>query len=144
MGGVDGGFVFYVQDGKLAYGYNYVADQRFKVQSDRALPEGDHIFSFEFKPTGEADISKGKGVPATITLFVDGAPVGHGDLPVTIPLSLGLAAGVCVGADAGSPVMTDYKAPFPFAGTVKKALIDVTGDAVEDKAAIMRMYLARQ
>ena len=86
MGGVDGGFVFYVQDGKLTYGYNYVADQRFKVQSDRPLPEGDHIFSFEFRPTGAADVSKGRGVPATITLFVDGAPVGHGDLPVTIPL----------------------------------------------------------
>jgi arylsulfatase len=144
MGGVDGGFVFYVQGGKLIYGYNYVADQRFKVQSDQAIPEGDHIFSFEFKPTGAADIGKGKGVPATITLSVDGAPVGRGDLPVTIPLSLGLSAGVCVGADAGSPVMTDYKAPFPFAGTVKKALVDVTGEAVEDKAAKMRMYLARQ
>jgi arylsulfatase A-like enzyme len=144
MGGVDGGFVFYVQGGKLIYGYNYVADQRFKVQSDQAIPEGDHIFSFEFKPTGAADIGKGRGVPATITLFVDGAPVGRGDLPVTIPLSLGLSAGVCVGADAGSPVMTDYIAPFPFTGTVKKALVDVTGEAVEDKAAKMRMYLARQ
>jgi arylsulfatase len=133
-----------VQNGKLTYGYNYVADQRFKVQSDQLLPEGDHIFSFEFKPTGEADISKGKGVPANITLFVDGAPIGRGDLPVTIPLSLGLAAGVSVGADAGSPVMADYKAPFPFSGTVKKVLVDVTGEAVEDKAAKMRMYLARQ
>ena len=63
MGGVDGGFVFYVQNGKLTYGYNYVADQRFKVQSDKGIPEGDHIFSFEFKPTGKADIAKGKGVP---------------------------------------------------------------------------------
>ena len=65
-------------------------------------------------------------------------------MPVTIPLSLGLAAGVCVGADAGSPVMTGHKAPFPFTGTVKKALVDVTGDAVEDEVAKMRMYLARQ
>ena len=40
MGGVDGGFVFYVQDGKLTYGYNYVADQRFKVQSDKAHSRG--------------------------------------------------------------------------------------------------------
>ena len=81
---------------------------------------------------------------SAVGMYLDGAPVGHGDLPVTIPLSLGLAAGVCVGADAGSPVMTDYKAPFPFAGAVKKALVDVTGDSVEDKAAKMRMYLARQ
>jgi arylsulfatase len=144
MGGNDGGFSFYVQDGRLTYGYNYVADKRFKVQSDGTIPEGDHIFSFEFTPTGEPDIPKGKGVPAKITLFVDGKPVGSGDLPVTIPLQLGLAAGVCVGADAGSPVMTDYPSPFRFTGTVKKALVDVSGEPVEDKEAKMRMYLARQ
>lgn len=81
-----------------------------------------------------------------IKLLVDGEPVGSGGLPVTIPLQLALAAGICVGADAGSPVMEaeDYTAPFPFAGRVKKALFDVSGEAVEDKAAKMRMYLARQ
>lgn len=145
MGGNDGGFSFYVQDGKLTYGYNYVSDQRFKVQSNGAgIPEGDHIFSFEFTPTGKPDIPKGKGVPASIKLLIDGKPIGTGDLPVTIPLSLGLAAGVCVGADAGSPVMEDYRPPFAFTGTVKKVLVDVTGEAVEDKEAQMKMYLARQ
>jgi arylsulfatase len=145
MGGNDGGFAFYMQDGKLTYGYNYVADKRFKVQSNSGkVPEGDHIFSFEFTPTGKPDIPKGKGVPANVKLFVDGKPVGSGDLPVTIPISLGLAAGVCIGSDSGSPVMTDYEAPFAFTGTVKKALIDVSGEAVEDMEAKMRMYLARQ
>jgi arylsulfatase len=145
MGGVDGGFALYVKEGKLIYGYNYVADQRFKIRSDTAIPEGDHIFSFEFTPTGRADVAKGKGVPANIKLLVDGKPVGSGDLPVTIPLSLGLSAGVCVGADAGSPVMdTEYKPPFPFTGTIKKALVDVTGEAVEDMAAKMRIYLGHQ
>ena len=38
----------------------------------------------------------------------------------------------------------DYKPPFAFTGVVKKALVDVSGEAVEDKAAQMRMYLARQ
>jgi arylsulfatase len=144
MGGNDGGFSFYVQGGKLVYGYNYVADQRFKVQSASAIPEGDHIFSFEFTPTGKPDIAKGKGVPATVKLFVDGKPIGSGDLPVTIPLTLGLAAGVSIGTDAGSPVMTDYTPPFTFTGTVKKVLVDVSGEAIEDMEAKMRMYLARQ
>jgi arylsulfatase len=144
MGGVDGGFAFYVQDGALTYGYNYVAEQRFTVRAAGAVPEGDHIFSFEFTPTGPPDVARGKGVPATITLFVDGEPVGRGDLPVTIPINLGLAAGVSVGTDAGAPVMTDYAAPFAFTGTVKKALVDVSGEALEDKAAQLRMYLARQ
>jgi arylsulfatase len=144
MGGNDGGFAFYVQGGKLTYGYNYVADQRFKVQSTKNVPDGEHILSFEFTPTGKPDIAKGKGVPAKIKLFVDGRSFGSGDLPVTIPLNLGLAAGVSIGVDAGSPVMTDYKPPFKFAGTVKKALVDVSGALVEDQEAKMRMYLARQ
>jgi arylsulfatase len=146
MGGVDGGFVFYVKDGRLTYGYNYVADQRFTVKADAAVPEGDHIFSFEFRPTGKPDIARGRGVPARITLLIDGKSVGTGELPVTIPLSLGLTAGVCIGADSGSPVMTeaDYRPPFPFTGKVRKALIDVSGEQVEDQEAKMRMYLARQ
>jgi arylsulfatase len=144
MGGNDGGFSLYVQDGKLTYGYNYVADQRFKVQSDSEIPEGDHIFSFQFTPTGKPDIAKGKGVPANIKLFVDGKETGSGDLPVTIPIMLGLSAGVSIGTDAGAPVMSDYQPPFTFTGTVKKVLVDVSGQPIEDKEAEMRMYLARQ
>ena len=83
-------------------------------------------------------------VPANVKLFVDGNPTGSGDLPVTIALQLGLGAGVAVGSDAGAPVMTDYEPPFAFTGKVKKVLVDVTGEAIEDKQAQMRMYLARQ
>jgi arylsulfatase len=147
MGGNDGGFAFYIKDGKLTYGYNYVADQRFKVQSNGGgIPEGDHVFTFEFTPTGKPDIPKGKGVPAHIKLFVDGRPVGSGDLSVTIPLTLGLAAGVSVGADSGSPVMLDdeYSSPFRFTGEVKKVLVDVSGEAPVDLEAKVKMYLARQ
>ncbi|MEJ2375542.1 MAG: arylsulfatase [Pseudolabrys sp.] len=147
MGGNDGGFVFYIKDGKLTYGYNYVADQRFKVEAkDAKIAEGDHVFSFEFRPTGKADPLKGKGAPGKITLLIDGKAVGDGELPVTIPLTMGLSAGVCVGADNGSPVMLveDYKPPFAFAGTIKKALVDVSGEPIEDPEAKVRMYLARQ
>ena len=144
FGGNDGGFSFYVQNGKLTYGYNYVTDAYFKVESPEPLPSGRHIFSFQFDPTGPADFAKGKGTPAKITLLVDGKPVGTGDLPVTIPLSLGLSSGVAVGADPGSPTMPDYKPPFKFTGQVNKVLVDVTGEAVENYEAKMQMYLARQ
>jgi arylsulfatase len=142
MGGCDGGFSLYVKGGKLIYGYNYVAAQRFKVVSDSAVPEGDHVFSVEFTPTGKADVPKGKGVPANIKLYVDGKPVGQGDLPVTIPISIGLAAGICIGADSGSPVMDDeYHSPYAFSGAVKRVLIDVSGEPIEDKEAVAQAYL---
>jgi arylsulfatase len=142
MGGCEGGFAFYVQSGRLTYGYNYVADRYFKIQSGVSIPDGEHIFSFDFTPTGKPDPARGKGVPANVKLFVDGEPVGGGDLPVTIALNLGISAGVSVGADVGSPVMTDYVPPFRFTGAVKKVLIDVSGEETTDKEAKAKAWLA--
>jgi arylsulfatase len=144
MGGNDGGFSFYVQNGLLTYGYNYVAEQFFHIRSGGPIPSGHHIVSAEFTPTGAADIAKGKGTPAKVVLYVDGEPVGEGELPVTIPLSLGLAAGVAVGADPGSPALPDYQPPFAYGGRIKRALVDVSGTPVEDHKERLRMILARQ
>ncbi|WP_416674844.1 arylsulfatase [Egbenema bharatensis] len=144
MGGNDGGFSFYVQNGLLIYGYNYVADTYYRVKATQPLPSGHHIFSVQFEPTGPADIPNGKGTPAKVTLLVDGQPVGEEHLPVTTPIALGWSAGVAVGSDPGSPTMPDYQPPFKFTGKVHKALVDVTGESVEDHADQMRIYLARQ
>lgn len=142
MGGCDGGFSFYVKDGRLTYGYNYVAAQRFKIRSDRPVPGGEHVLSFEFAPTGKPDVAKGRGVPAAIKLFIDGQAAGQGELPVTIPLTMGLGAGAVVGADTGSPTMADeYHAPFAFTGGLHKVLVDVTGEPLEDKEAAVEAYL---
>ncbi len=143
-GGNDGGISFYIKDGKLTYGHNYVAERHFRVESSKPLPSGRHIFSFQFKPTGKPDLAKGKGTPGHVTLLVDGKPVGEGDVPVTIPLSMGLGGGITIGADTGSPTMPDYDPPFKFTGTVNKAWVDVSGDRVEDYEERMRIYLARQ
>ena len=144
MGGNDGGFALYVQNGQLTYGYNYVADTYFYVRCGEPLPSGHHIVSMEFIPTGPAALARGRGTPATVTQFVDGQPMAEGKLPVTIPLSLGLAAGVAVGADPGSPTMPDYQPPFAYGGSVKRALVDVSGAPVADQLERMREILARQ
>ena len=114
MGGNVGGFSFSVQNGLLTYGYNYVAEQFFHVRSGGPIPSGHPIVTAEFTPTGPAAIAK--GTPAKVVLDVDGEPVGEGSLLVTIPLSLGLAAGVAVGADPGSPALPDYQPPAPTRG----------------------------
>jgi arylsulfatase A-like enzyme len=144
QGGVDGGFVFFVQSGKLRFSYNYVADQHFHVVSEGDVPAGRHALSFEFAPTGEAKPLEGIGTPGTITLLVDGQPAGGGELPVTIPLTLGLAAGVSVGADSGAPVSDEYEPPFAFTGTIEKVVYDLSGERVVDHEAEIRVALARQ
>jgi arylsulfatase len=144
QGGVDGGFTFFVKDRKLRYTYNYVAERRFEVVSETDVPTGRHALSFEFEPTGKAEPLKGKGTPGIAKLFVDGKPVGEGKLPVTIPLAMGLAAGVNVGSDGGAPVTDEYEPPFPFSGTIDRVVYDISGKHVVDHEAEIRMALARQ
>jgi arylsulfatase A-like enzyme len=144
QGGVDGGFSLYMKDHKLHYAYNYVADQRFEIVSDKEVPEGRHALSFEFEPTGKAEPLKGKGAPGKVTLLLDGKPIGKGELPVTIPLAMGLAAGVSVGSDSGAPVTEEYAPPFAFTGSIEKVVYDVSGRHVVDHEAEIRMALARQ
>jgi arylsulfatase len=144
QGGVDGGFTFFVKDGKLRYTYNYVADQVFRIVSDADVPTGHHVLSFEFAPTGAPEPMKGKGSPGIVKFFIDGEPAGEGELPVTIPLTMGLAAGVSVGADVGAPVTDEYEPPYAFSGGLKGVAYDVSGEHVVDHEAEIRAVLARQ
>ena len=145
QGGVDGGFTLFVQDGKLRYTYNYVADQHFHIVSDSDVPSGKHILSFEFAPTGPAEPLQGQG------------HAGH-DHPLRrwrarglwraagdrCPSPSGLAGGVSVGLDAGAPVTPEYAPPFAFTGTLIRAVYDVSGEPVVDHEAEIRIALARQ
>ena len=72
-------------------------------------------FSLEFEPTGKADIRKGKGTPGRAQLYIDKTLVGHRNGGHDSHV-LRIGGGVAVGADVGSPIMPDYKAPFAFTG----------------------------
>jgi arylsulfatase A-like enzyme len=143
-GDVQGGFAFYVQDGRLQYVYNYVGSKFQHVQSNTPVPEGRHTLRLEFEVTGKPEIGKGQGAPGRAQLYIDGKLVGQGDVPLTMPLSLGLGGGFTCGADTGSPVWDKYKPPFRFTGTLYSATVDVSGELIKDSEAEMRMAMARQ
>jgi arylsulfatase len=143
-GDVQGGFSFYVQGGKLQYVYNYVSSRFFHAESNLAVPEGRHQLRVEFEVTGKPDVKSGKGAPGRAQLYIDGKLVGQVDVPLTMPLSLGLGGGFVCGADAGSPVWDKYKPPFKFTGTLHRVTVDVSGDLIKDTEAEMRVVMARQ
>jgi arylsulfatase A-like enzyme len=143
-GDVQGGFALYVQNGKLHYVYNYVGSEFFHVESNTPVPEGRHKLRFEFEVTGKPDFKSGKGAPGRGQLYIDGKLVGQVDIPLTMPLSLGLGGGIVCGADTGSPVWDKYEPPFKFTGTLYGTTVDVSGDLIKDDEAAMRVLMARQ
>ncbi|MGW2209301.1 arylsulfatase [Streptomyces sp. NPDC001781] len=138
-----GGWSFYVKDDRLHYAHNYVQRTVFHAASDETVPEGRHTLRFEFEPTGSPDIAAGKGSPGRGQLYVDDRLVGQLDMPVTTPVAFN-PGGVCCGANPGSAVTADYRAPFPFTGTLHSVTVDLSGDLIVDAPSEMRMHMARQ
>ncbi len=144
FGGTDGGFSFYVKDGKLHHLHNYVARDYLHVESKDSVPEGRHSLRFEFEVTGGPDIPNGKGTPGKAQLYVDGKLVGQEEYPHTTPLSMGLTGGWAVGGDPSAPVGPYYESPFEFSGTIYSVTIDVSGDVIKDDEADFKHLLERQ
>ena len=143
-----GGYTFFIKDKKLHYVHNYVAAEEFGVQSTQDVPEGKGELRFEFEPTGKPDFAKGKGTPGHVRLYANGELIGEGDIPVTIPLALGLGGGLAVGRNPGSSVTKQYPPPFEFTGKIIKVTVDVSGkmiqDTAEEKKAMAKAAMARQ
>src|SRR5262249_52979662 len=123
-GSNEGGYTLFVMDNKLHYVHNYVGAQAFHVESDNTVPEGRSTLRYEFEPTGKPDFAKGKGAPGRVRLYIDDMLAGQADLPVTIPLVIGIAGGLAVGRNPGSSVSELYKPPFAFTGTIFKVTAD--------------------
>jgi arylsulfatase len=143
-GGIDGGYAFYVKDGKLHWVHNYVARAFYHVESVQSVPEGHHQLRFEFEVSGSSDVMKGKGAPGRAQLYIDGTMVGQAEIPVTTPLALGLSSGVSCGVAYGAPVTPNYQPPFKFTGKIHYITVDVSGELIKDSEAEMRMVMAQQ
>ena len=139
-----GGFSFYVQNGNLHYVYSFVGSQFFHIESKVPVPTGRHELRYDFEVTGKPDYKSGKGAPGHAKLYIDDKPVGEGDIPLTMVVLIGLAAGTVCGASSGSPVWDKYRPPFKFTGTLYSATVDVSGEVIKNHEAEMRVHLARQ
>ncbi len=104
-----GGYVLYVEDGKVCFHYNFGHIAYTDVVSSVPLPEGRHEFGFSFD-----FIEPGKGIG---WITIDGAPAGEkvafSDTGFTIKSCLG------VGRYSSSPVKLCHRAYgnyFPYSG----------------------------
>jgi arylsulfatase A-like enzyme len=129
QGGAFGGFALYAKDGRLAYCYNLFGLQRFKVYGDGAIPAGEHQVRMEFTYDGG-----GLGKGGTVTLFVDGEPVGEGRVQATVPMLFSADETTDVGSDTATPVSDDYDTrDSEFTGRVRWVQLDIdeTAESVD-------------
>lgn len=115
-GGIDGGYVIYVKDGKLVAEYNYLGERQKLVAAD-ALYEGrsnlEMIYEKETYNTG------------TLILKVNGEETARekiNSLPVYYSYDY-----ISIGEDVGSKVSLEYDDNFKFTGKVSDVKI-MTGD----------------
>jgi arylsulfatase len=86
---------------------------------------------------GASFVREGDSMPTTgtLSLFVDDELVGDGRI-MTQPGNFSLVGeGLNVGKDPAEPITDDYAGTSPFAftgGTIKEAVVDVSGDRYVD------------
>ncbi|GAB08822.1 putative arylsulfatase [Gordonia araii NBRC 100433] len=130
LGGDIGGWVMYVLDGVLIYGYNFLALDRTRVRASAPLEAGKHEVRMEFIYDGG-----GTGQGGTATLFVDGTDVGSARLERTVPGAFTGSETCTVGRDPGSRVIEDYPEYHNgFTGSIDWVQIDVDDIAADHHA----------
>ena len=137
-----GGHSLYIKEKKLHYVYNWLGEDIQKVASNVEISTGRHVFTAEFKKTGQDPQTK--SALGTLTLYIDTEQVGQAEIK-TQPGAFGLSGGgLCIGRDPGSPVSPDYKSPFTFTGgTIDRVAIDVAGEPYIDHEAEVKAWLLR-
>ncbi len=143
QGGIGGGWMFYVNDGKLAYFYNLAGLHATDIVATGALTAGAHQVRMEFAYDG-GGLAKG----GNVTLYVDGEAVGNGRLEHTIPMIFSADETSDVGVKRGSPMKPDMPpAKSAFNGTVLAVVIETSGDNQDHllkREEVLNMIMARQ
>jgi len=118
-GGEGGGFSLFIKDGKPSYTYNYFKREVTTIVAPTALPPGPARIALDFAYDGG-----GVGKGASVTLSVNGNPVGKARIPETVQFAFSFEETFDVGEDSASAVGA-YESPFPFTGTINKIDLDI-------------------
>ncbi|ADU01013.1 arylsulfatase [Mycolicibacterium gilvum] len=126
-GGAHGGYVMYLQGGRLHFCYNFLGEYEQTLAAPDPVPPGLHTLGFTYTVTGTAE---GSHTPiGDAELFLDTERVASLAEMRSQPGTFGLAgASLSVGRNNGSPVSEAYHPPFAFAGgRIARVNIDTSG-----------------
>ena len=131
-GGAHGGYVMYLQGGRLHFCYNFLGEYDQTLASADPVTAGHHTLGFTFTRTGTAE---GSHTPVgDAALYIDEVQVAGLAEMRAHPGTFGLAgASLSVGRNSGSATSNAFHAPFPFTGgTIARVNIDVSGAPYTD------------
>jgi arylsulfatase len=130
-----GGYVLYVQGGRLVYEYAFSEREKVVIRADRDVPNGDVTLAYQFRRTGP---KRGIG-----TLLMNGEVVGQAEIPKTWP-TVAVTAGLLCGRDGGSAVSEAYTLPFAFTGTLHRVVVQLDDDGAPDAQTAYRTAMAEE
>ena len=137
-----GGHALYVTDGKLKYVYNWIGEHVQTIESDEPIPTGHVVLSASFEREGDTLPAVG-----TLSLYI-ARPEGRRGHDPHAARKFGLGGGgLIVGRSGAEPVTDDYAGERPWAfvgGTIKRVVIDVSGEAFVDLVQEARAAFAHQ
>jgi hypothetical protein len=142
QGGIAGGWMFYVKDGKPTYFYNFAGLHAFTIASTQTLSPGKHQVRMEFTYDGG-----GLGKGGNVSLFIDGAAVGEGRVAATLPMVYSADETSDVGLKRGSPMADMMSRGNNFTGTVDGVVIETTGESIDHLIShddVLNIIMARQ
>ena len=122
QGGRFGGWALYVNDGVLAYDYNFLGLQRFTVAAEEKLKPGKATIRFDFDYDGG-----GLGKGGIGTLYVNGKSVAQGRIERTQPMVFSADETADVGIDLATPVVEEIgsETKSRFTGSITSVTVEV-------------------
>ncbi len=131
-----GGWSLYASGSELCYTHNFTALEVTSVTAP--MPgAGDHTLGFHFELAGDH-----RGM---VSLVIDEEPVASVEVPRFTPVRWAITGeGLCCGFQDGLAVSRDYRSPFRFTGTIKRAVIEVDGAGHVDPEGSARISMSAQ
>jgi arylsulfatase A-like enzyme len=137
MGSALGGFAFYLFEGRIRYVHNLYSKERHVIGSDEVIAPGAHELAYSFTKT--------KGFSGIGRLSVDNRVVGEGEIPHFTPMSFsGTGGGLTCGYEMGPAIGDDYVAPFRCTASIRRVVVEVSGDHERDPMAVFQAIMSEQ
>ena len=137
LGSALGGWSLHILDGRLRYVHNLYGKERHVIEAAEVITPGEHQIEYAFV--------KDDGLGGTGVLRCDGREIGRGPIPRFTPAGFtGTGVGLTCGYEWGPAVGNGYEAPFAFPGTIRRAVVRVTGPVVRDMLAELEAILSEQ